>query len=509
AISLNVEPDMNAELIAHGYSNAVAGIFGGLQNYMAYSNSVIYSKSNGTGKWSSLAIVAVTIMIFIYGPTMASYVPRCMAGTLLLHVGIDLFVEGAIESYKDYDRLEYSGIALITIVMLLFGMDAALLAGVAAALSTYAAQSIVYHDPIRGAMTGARLRSSAWNRCPEAQSILLDQKKGRQRIYVISLQGHIFFGNVTKMTDDIKHSLGVKREAGDEPAVVILDFTNVLGLDSSAAQSIAKLKSFLLKNFDVEILLFVSGHEEGFKCTYDLSHKVADQSGKDSIKIVDHPMLSVRPLQCANNPESKGSVIAEIPNSRVCETLDDALIFAEDVLIALDQPHILHTDSNERFPFVRITSENVNEAKKYLETLFGNSASTSDIDILYGLLSPVKYHCGDTVWEQGDASESLKLIVRGELISLLEDEQGATETICPGSSIGELGLVHGIHRLTTVKVLSDEAILYSLSKEKWDSLTQQNPKIARYIDLLVIRYLAHRVQHVSSSNILERRSLPV
>ena len=40
AILNNVEPDMNAELMVLGYSNALAGLFGGLQNYMAYSNSV-------------------------------------------------------------------------------------------------------------------------------------------------------------------------------------------------------------------------------------------------------------------------------------------------------------------------------------------------------------------------------------------------------------------------------------------------------------------------------------
>ncbi|KAL7470034.1 hypothetical protein ACHAXS_010286, partial [Conticribra weissflogii] len=144
---------------------------------MAYSNSVIYSKSNGKGKASSLGIVAVSAAIFVYGPTMASYVPRCMAGTLLLHVGIDLFIEGVVESYHDYDRLEYSGIWLITVVMITFGMDAALVAGIIAALSTYAVQSITYQYPIRGAMTAARLRSSAWNRSLGAQEILMDKMK--------------------------------------------------------------------------------------------------------------------------------------------------------------------------------------------------------------------------------------------------------------------------------------------------------------------------------------------
>ena len=142
AISTNVEPDMNAELIAHGASNALSGIFGGLQNYLAYSPSVVYMKSSGGGKWSSLSVAGTTLMIFIYGPTIASYVPRCMAGTLLLHLGIDCFIEGGIESYYEFDTLEYSGICLIMIVMVTVGMDEALVVGMVAALSTYVAQSI-------------------------------------------------------------------------------------------------------------------------------------------------------------------------------------------------------------------------------------------------------------------------------------------------------------------------------------------------------------------------------
>lgn len=88
---------MNAELIAHGYANALSGVFGGLQTYMTYSNSVLYAKSGGKGKISSLAVVALTMVLFVIGPSIASYLPRCMAGTLLLHIGIDLVLEGVYD----------------------------------------------------------------------------------------------------------------------------------------------------------------------------------------------------------------------------------------------------------------------------------------------------------------------------------------------------------------------------------------------------------------------------
>ena len=210
----------------------------------------------------------------------------------------------------------------------------------------------------------------------------------------------------------------------------------------------------------------------------------------------------------ANYVESQVNVIAEIPSSQVFETIDDALIFAEDVLIALEDPTILQTDCHERFPLMRRTSDNIDEVKSILETLMPET-SGNEIKILADLLTPEQYQMDDIVWKQGDASESLKVVVRGSLISVLEDEVGdATGSICPGAVIGELGLVNAIPRLTTVKVLSEEATLYSLSREKWQILTEQHPKVARYIDMLVIRYLFHRVQHVSN-NIFDRRSLPV
>jgi MFS superfamily sulfate permease-like transporter len=42
ALSTKVDVDMNQELVAHGYSNMLAGCCGGLQNYMAYTQSVLY-----------------------------------------------------------------------------------------------------------------------------------------------------------------------------------------------------------------------------------------------------------------------------------------------------------------------------------------------------------------------------------------------------------------------------------------------------------------------------------
>jgi hypothetical protein len=43
-------------------------------------------------------------LLFFVGPQIASSLPRCMAGTLLLHCGVDLFLEGVYDSFGKYDR---------------------------------------------------------------------------------------------------------------------------------------------------------------------------------------------------------------------------------------------------------------------------------------------------------------------------------------------------------------------------------------------------------------------
>ena len=189
---------------------------------------MLYDQSNGEGVWSGLGISFFTLLLYFFGPGIASYIPRCMAGTLLLHIGIDLVLEGVYDcefssslnflyiiyfkllflltvifyifsAYGKFDSLEYTGIWAITLMMSIYGMSAALVAGIISALSVYAVQSITHQNPVRGAMSAKTLRSSRLNRPPGAKAILDSDDMGRRKIFVIQLQGHVsyfilFFG---------------------------------------------------------------------------------------------------------------------------------------------------------------------------------------------------------------------------------------------------------------------------------------------------------------------------
>mmetsp|Transcript_38565 Transcript_38565/g.82282 ORF Transcript_38565/g.82282 Transcript_38565/m.82282 type:complete len:928 (-) Transcript_38565:858-3641(-) len=500
AVSTNVDVDMNVELTAHGYSNGIVGMFGGVQNYMAYTQSMIYFKSGGNGKASSLAVTLFTTVLFFVGPSIAVYMPRCMAGTLLLHCGIDLFLEGIYDSYGRYDYLEYCGIWAIVIVMTFAGMEAALLAGAISALLTYAIQSIAYPKPIRGSMTAVTLRSSEWNRSPCAYEILDNDETGRIRVRVVQFQGHLFFGNVSLFSDGVKEL--IKNSPVEEsPYVIIIDFTLVLGIDSSAAQAIMKLRDSLTSQFGIKLSIFVPGKADGFPCEVNLS------------KELNSPSASHQETNYGSHgSHGNGRLLARLTGSRVCDDLDQALVFAEDSLIAMVNPGLLYDNIKRSFLGAGNKQiKSLEEEKIYAIDLLHRKCPGEERDLVeqfFSFFSREIYDKGDILWKQGSKSDSCKLLMIGSLISSLENEAGTTETISIGSVIGESGLVENYNRNSTVHVLANGTILYSLSRESWEEMKQRDPRVAHVLYAIVVRYLTLRVQHVSN-RIFETRCLPI
>lgn len=140
SISTHRDVDMNKELIAHGYANLIAGALGGLQNYLCYSNSLLYFKCQGGGKISGYLMCVMIAVFFYIGPSVVYYMPRVMPGCLLIHIGIDLSTEALVDSWGALDAIEYTSVVAITLVMTFYGMTAGLGLGVLCAALTFTLQ---------------------------------------------------------------------------------------------------------------------------------------------------------------------------------------------------------------------------------------------------------------------------------------------------------------------------------------------------------------------------------
>eukprot|EP00549_Striatella_unipunctata_P002031 CAMPEP_0118696100 /NCGR_PEP_ID=MMETSP0800-20121206/13626_1 /TAXON_ID=210618 ORGANISM="Striatella unipunctata, Strain CCMP2910" /NCGR_SAMPLE_ID=MMETSP0800 /ASSEMBLY_ACC=CAM_ASM_000638 /LENGTH=289 /DNA_ID=CAMNT_0006595109 /DNA_START=99 /DNA_END=968 /DNA_ORIENTATION=+ len=221
--------------------------------------------------------------------------------------------------------------------------------------------------------------------------------------------------------------------------------------------------------------------------------------------------------------------------SRVCESLDVALMLAEDMLVARHNPSLLLRDGIGKSLYgkaslslsqqqglgciseIDLDQEHEIACNQMAAILRGEGRHS--VEKLFALMTREVYHKGDVVWNTGDPGDCAKLIVRGDLLSTLVDTSlsslsstlsstsASTEEIVEGNFVGEFGLCHeNMNRLTNLCCFSNQAVLYSLSKDAWKNEMDHELKCIFY--KVVVRYLAHRVQHVSN-RIFETKCLPV
>ena len=365
-------------------------------------------------------------------------------------------------------------------------------------------------------MSAATLRSSQRNRGFEANTILDSVENGRSRILVVQLQGHLFFGNVSQLNKSFNKILSPSKPGSIEPLIVIVDFSLVLGIDSSAAQAIVKLKKLMMTTFDAKLCIFVPGSSDGFPCEYELSNELDDN---EIFTLVDKPFFRENVYTDTSNEETaylmkslNNSTSFKYEGSQVCQTLDFALALSENALIAWHNPELLQNiiaSSNEMARTNLSQEDEKVMALFYLAKICSRSdVSQDDVKLLFSFFKREVFKKDELIWRQGTPSDCAKLLVSGKLIAKLENEAGTYETVQVGRMCGELGLIAGMNRMNSLYCMSDQAILFSISKESFNELTEVNAKLARIMDLICIDYLAERVQHVSN-RIFETRCLPI
>jgi SulP family sulfate permease len=103
--------DLDRELIAHGISNAVSGLAGSIQNYLVYTNSIVFMRSGGDSRLAGIMLALFTIVVMLIGPVIIGYIPIMMVGTLIYVLGLELLVEAVWSPRKKLKWLEYGTVS--------------------------------------------------------------------------------------------------------------------------------------------------------------------------------------------------------------------------------------------------------------------------------------------------------------------------------------------------------------------------------------------------------------
>jgi SulP family sulfate permease len=251
------------------------------------------------------------------------------------------------------------------------------------------------------------------------------------------LHSFIFFGSAHRLLLQIQEI--VKAQKGSCRSL-ILDFRQVLGIDSSAVMTFIKLR------------------------------QVAEREGFVMVLSEIPPPVS--------HALRVGGLLGDGDNftCRVFTNTDGALEWCEDKLLAE----------------VMTREEALTSADKWLaqeiggEQMFARFASYLEV---------VECQPGDILIRQGDAGDSLYLLYAGRVTVLFRTPEGTElrlRSMVGHTMVGEMGLYRTLPRGASVRA-DLPSIAYRLSKEALTQMEQDDPKLAYAFHKLVIRTLAARL----------------
>jgi SulP family sulfate permease len=316
------------------------------------------------------------------------------------------------------------------------GVATGIVAAVVLFVHNYSRVNVVSH-----ALSGADLRSNV-DRPVRAQRRL---REVGEQIYVLRLQGFIFFGTANHLLHEVRDRAADARRQGLRFA--IMDFRRVSGLDSSAVFSLWK------------------------------AHQLARRLGFTLI------MTQVNP-EIARQLALGGLEPAELPSFRMFPDLDHALEWCENLLLTAE---------------LNGTNGHDSHLSEQLKELWPQEVSA---DRLLPYLQREEVAPGTHVIRQAELSESLYFIESGLVTARMEFEDGRAlrlRTMGAGTVVGEVGLFLGGKRTASV-VAEKPCTIYRLSSDSLQRMRRDDPELALAFHRFVVCLLAERL--TSTSNML-------
>lgn len=428
------EIDLNRELRSSGLATAAAGLGGGMVGFHSLSLSRLVLSMGATSRWVGTSAALICGLALWVGADLALGVPRFVAGGLLLFMGLTFLWEWVFETRRTMTPVDFAVVLLILGVTGTVGYPEGVAVGVVAAVTlfihNYSRVSVVTH-----ALSGAHLRSNV-ERPPHDLQVLREHGEG---IYVLRLQGFIFFGTA----NDLLHDVRERTERTDRAPLrfVILDLRRVSGLDSSAIFSLSRVRQLAGKHGFTLVLT-------------DVKPETAARLG----------------LAPPGSGESQASV-------RTFADLDHGLEWCEGEILRE------HADPRAGPP------------AGLIDQLRESWPAGDDPAPLLAYLERMEVGTGSALIDQGAPSDALYFLEKGQLTARLELADGQSlrlRTMRAGTVVGEVGLFLGVAR--TASVIADQpCVVYRLSAASLDRLREEDPRLALAFHRFIVGLLAERL----------------
>ncbi len=437
--------DLNRELKIAGAASIVSGVGGGISGFSSVGETTLAKHLGGNGRLVGWMIAAICLAMSLGSATILSYFPKFILVGIPLLLGVEFFYDWLYRAWFKFSRSDYCIILLIVLVTAtvgyLQGIGVGLLSAIVLFVINYSQLAVT-----KRVSSGAYYHSNVL-RTPEEIAIL--EAEGEQ-IYVLELQGVIFFGTANKLLNQIRDIIScteaqrISDKTVDPVRFVILDFRLVNGLDASAVLSFAKLKQLAAQEH--VHLLFTN-----------LSDSAAQRL-------------------------EQGDCLDEADLCHRFVDVDRALEWCEQQIL---QAHHL-----EQLEFALPDKA----LRRSLKAAFFDPAQ---VDRLMSYLEICPLAENEYLFCQGDPFNGLYFVGSGQVSVVLELGNGQTKrirTYTIGNTIGEMGLYRQTVRMASV-IADKPSTVYFLSSEAFQQIETTDPLLASNIHRFIVNLLAERLDH--------------
>jgi SulP family sulfate permease len=433
-VTVKQDIDLNRELLTAGFANLAGGLGGSPVGYQTLGMSTLAHRLGAKSRLVNLISALLCGAALFFGATFISYFPKPVLGGMLLFLGLGFMTEWLVDARRFLPAVDYLLVWIILAVIATFGFLQGIGAGIFIAaiifVITYSRVNVV-----KNVLSGETYHSNVDR--PKAHRELL-ARKGAQ-IYILRLQGFIFFGTIQHILERIRDRISDKSQ---QPLkFLVLDFQRVTRLDSSAVFGITRLKQLTQANDVLMVWTQVSG----------------------TIR---------RQLE-------RGGLVDETDDSFIIlPTLDHGVEWCENKLLA---------------------AEGISDLTGFIEKMEGLLKRAlpgfQAVERLMKYLERMEFKQGEYLMREGDPPSEMYFVEAGLVTAQLEAPDGQVirlRTIRGGATVGEIGLYLGAVRTASVVAARPSAV-YRLSAESLKNMREQDPEVAAHLHEWIARLLAERL----------------
>ncbi|KAI0933274.1 hypothetical protein AcV7_004789 [Taiwanofungus camphoratus] len=484
AVSLDHDVDTDQELVAHGYSNLLAGALGTVPNYLVYVNTLLFYRVGGTTRISGFLLAGATALLLFIGTGPIAYIPVMVVGALIFVLGIDLVKEALWDTRHRVSRLEYITIASIMIAMTVWDFVTGVVFGIIVSCFFFVVQSSRRRS-VRSLHTGETAMSTV--RRPGAHRAYI--REVSKQTTILRLQGFLFFGTITHVEETIRTLVEGPAWQRTPMRFLVLDLSLVAGVDMSAAEAFVRVQRLLAAK--TVVLVFC-----GFSVQSPVG-RALDGAGLLEEEGVELFGTFNDALEWTENVYLRTwftSQKAE-PHAVVLPGRQVAMIsFQESIGTTPRRSQLLDAGWRTIARDHSAPDEAVADAPKPYNTLVKAFSSYGPVDCeqfapLMSHLERVSAPEGAVLWHQGDEPDGLYIVESGVLRAVYrfnEYTPPTEESMVPGTLAGELSALSGLARNATC-VVERQAVLWKLSTESMHRLERECPELAREFTRLVLK----------------------